>query len=90
MIEFTQIGWFDPASKRFCYDDEKVAFAPRNDDYTHPVFSIDPDTAKLLSVNIGAQDKFNNEKMPCCRAAKYIIDNYKILHQACPICNRLL
>lgn len=55
MFEFTQIGWFDPGSKRFCYTDEKEfhsARPSRFQSYTHPVFSIDPETASRLSVQL--------------------------------------
>ena len=57
MFEFTQIGWFDPGSKRFCYTDEKDHFAPRNDDYTHPVFAVDPETASRLTVQLESEKK---------------------------------
>lgn len=60
MVDFSQIGWFHPGSKRFCYDDEKVHFAPRKDDYTQPVFAIDPESAKRISVNIEAQNSSTN------------------------------
>ncbi len=55
MFEFTQIGWFDPGSKRFCYTDEKEYHSARSNrfqSYTHPVFSIDPETASRLSVQL--------------------------------------
>ncbi len=38
-----QIGWFDPASKRFCYSDEKEAWPDRRRGYTVPVFTLDID-----------------------------------------------
>jgi len=56
MFEFTQIGWFDPGSKRFCYTDEKEYDESqgrgRKLGYTHPVFSIDQKTADRLSVQL--------------------------------------
>jgi hypothetical protein len=59
MFEFTQIGWFDPGSKRFCYTDEKEYDRSldknRFSGYTHPVFSIDPNTASRLSVQLMPQ-----------------------------------
>lgn len=52
MFEFTQIGWFNPASKRFCYTDEKEVWPDRRSSYTHPVFAIDSETAKHLMVQL--------------------------------------
>jgi hypothetical protein len=34
-----QIGWFDPASKRFCYSDEKEAWPDTKQGYVIPVFA---------------------------------------------------
>lgn len=59
MFEFTQIGWFNPGDKRFCYTDEKEYDQKRKqkyyDNYTHPVFAIDSKTAKGLSVQLNAR-----------------------------------
>jgi hypothetical protein len=56
MFEFTQIGWFDPGSKRFCYTDEKeydeAQGKNRKTGYTHPVFCVDPETAIRLTVQL--------------------------------------
>ncbi len=35
-----QIGWFDPASKRFCYSDEKEVWPDTRQGYTVPVFTL--------------------------------------------------
>ena len=91
MIEFTQIGWFDPGSKRFCYTDEKEYDVKQNrgrlTSYTHPVFSIDPDTANRLSVQImtpvivsnNEKDIKSNEKYcpagKVCCAHSYVNDS---------------
>ncbi len=37
----TQIGWFDPGSKRFCYSDEKEYDPERRTFYTEPAFVVD-------------------------------------------------
>lgn len=37
--------------------DEKVHFAPRNDNYTHPVFAIDSKTASRLTVQLESEKK---------------------------------
>lgn len=71
MFEFTQIGWFDPGSKRFCYTDEKEYDQAQNRNrktgYTHPVFAIDPETASRLTVQImeskGTQISDNRDKV---------------------------
>jgi len=52
MVEFSQIGWFDPGSRRFCYTDEKEHRPDLKTGYTHPVFSIDSVTASRLSVQL--------------------------------------
>jgi hypothetical protein len=52
MFEFTQIGWFEPGSKRFCYTDEKKTWPDSHSDYTHPVFAIDSQTASRLMVHL--------------------------------------
>jgi len=41
-----QIGWFDPQTKRFCYNDEKEHF-PRMKKYKIPVYAI-PDEDKQV------------------------------------------
>ncbi len=35
----TQIGWFNPDSKRFCYSDEKETYPGYNIRYVVPVFA---------------------------------------------------
>jgi hypothetical protein len=35
----TQIGWFDPGSKRFCYTDTKEVHPESNAGHTIPVFA---------------------------------------------------
>ncbi len=35
-----QIGWFNPASKRFCYSDEKETWPESRQGYTIPVFAL--------------------------------------------------
>lgn len=34
-----QIGWFDPATKRFCYTDERAKWPDRRATYTVPVYA---------------------------------------------------
>ena len=44
------IGWFDPVSLRFCYDDEKQNRPERRKSHTVPVFAHlhdDPGPARL-------------------------------------------
>lgn len=46
----TQIGWYSPGSKRFCYSDVKEAHLTGHEDYTIPVFADDESNEVMIRI----------------------------------------
>lgn len=64
----TQIGWYDPGSKRFCYSDVKKASVTTYGGYTVPVFAVTGSNRAVIrvlknqSVILGVlQDKYSDQ-----------------------------
>jgi hypothetical protein len=53
--EFSQVGWFNPQSRRFEYTDikdDRMRRGQGDDGYTVPVFAVDKDTANRLQITL--------------------------------------
>lgn len=82
----TQIGWYDPGSKRFCYSDVKKASVTMYDGYTVPVFAdTESDRAmirvlKNQSVILGIlQSEYSDQSALLATAQKLTVECVKAL-----------
>ncbi len=69
------IGWYNPASKRFCYKDEKETRPDNYKSYTLPVYAVSEE-GKRITINSNLVQEFVDwtKDKAFCNSGQHICD----------------